>query len=414
MQILKANAILVHDTRRAKKNGLYPIKLRVTFNREQQYYPTKVDLTKDDFSRIMNSDKLVNGVSIQSRRELKECKIKTDAVLVKAIHILDKLHEFSFDSFEAAMFSKVIKNKDVYSIYTRVIEKLNLNGNLGTASNYQCSRNSLMHYKARLDFKDVTVDFLRGYEEWLLNEGKSISTVGIYLRPLRAILNLAIEEGYFTKDKYPFTKRRYQIPASKNTKKALTQEEVGRIYHFKAEIGSWWQRAKDMWLFSYFANGMNVKDIALLKHKNVEGDFIRFIRAKTKNTSRTAMNEISIYISNDLRKIIDAWKTNEATGYLFSVITEGQNLNRQRSLITQFTKMVNTYIGRIARELKIEKPVTTYTARHSFATVLKRSGVSTEIISESLGHNSLKTTSSYLASFEENTKIEISKLLVKF
>jgi integrase len=270
-----------------------------------------------------------------------------------------------------------------------------------------------MQYKSKLSFRDVTVDFLNGYEKWLLSEGKSISTVGIYLRPLRAIMNIAIEEGYYSKEYYPFIKRKYQIPASKNIKKALSLEEVGRIYHYEALAGTWWQRAKDMWLFSYFANGMNIKDIALLRHEDIDGEFIRFIRAKTKNTTRASIKQISIFISEELRSIIERWKTDN-NSYLFEVLKEGQDINRQRSLITQFTKMVNTYIARIASEVKIEKPVTTYSARHSFATILKRNGVSTELISESLGHGSVKTTTSYLDSFEDETKREIGKVLIKF
>ncbi len=76
--------------------------------------------------------------------------------------------------------------------------------------------------------------------------------------------------------------------------------------------------------------------------------------------------------------------------------------------------MVNRYIGKIVKEVAINKHVTTYSARHSFATVLKRKGISTEVISESLGHKSVKTTASYLDSFDDDTKKEIGKLRVDF
>jgi site-specific recombinase XerD len=76
--------------------------------------------------------------------------------------------------------------------------------------------------------------------------------------------------------------------------------------------------------------------------------------------------------------------------------------------------MVNRYIGKIVKEVAINKHVTTYFARHSFATILKRTGISIEVISEFLGHGSLKTTVSYLDSFDDDTKKEIGKLLVDF
>ncbi len=414
MQTLKPTITVILDNRRLKKNGLHPVKLRITFNRQQQYYPTGIDLNQQDLLGIMNPQLADKNISLERKRELKSLKLKIDGILVRANQIIEKLPEFTFHSFEAAMFTNSVKVSDVYSIYKRIIERLTNAGNLGTASNYQCSMKSLMKYKLKLHFKDITVDFLNGYEKWLLGENKSISTVGIYLRPLRAILNIAIEEGYYAKENYPFTKRRYQIPESKNIKKALTQEEVGRIYHYSAGAGTWLQKAKDIWMFSYLASGINIKDIALLKHENIESGFIRFVRSKSKNSTRGAIKQISIFISDELRQIIDRWKTGNTQSYLFPVLEDGQNLYRQRSLITQFTKMVNRYISKIGIEVGIDKHVTTYYARHSFATVLKRKGISTELISESLGHGSIKTTASYLDSFDDDTKTEIGKLLVDF
>ena len=414
MQIKKADAVIMHDKRRSKKNGLYPIKLRVTFGREQKYYPTKIDLLSEDFARLNNPDLKDKSLTTQRKKELKDIKLQMDAIHVRASQIIQNLPEFSFFLFEKSMFSKTVKVKDVYTLYSTVITSMNQNGNLGTASNYKCSRNSLMMFKPKLEFKEVTVDFLKSYEKWLLEKGKSISTVGIYLRPLRAVLNIAIEDGFYSKEYYPFGKRRYQIPASKNTKKALTKEEVGKIYYFDSPLGSWWQKAKDVWLFSYFANGINMKDIAMLKYENIDGEFIRFVRAKTLNSNRTNQKQISIFLTDELIEIINRLKTNNTAGYLFPVLNDGQNPNRQRSLITQFTKMVNTYIGKIAKEVNIEKHVTTYTARHSFATILKRGGLSIEMISESLGHQSLKTTLCYIDSFDNDTKKEIGKLLVQF
>lgn len=414
MQIEKPIIVIMLDQRRAKKTGLYPVKLRITFNRQQQYYRTGIDTTIEDFDMIRNASKIDQHPLMAKRRSLKTIKIKLDTIIVKASEAIAKLSEFSFNSFELLMYSKPLEKKDFYGTYKTVIDKLNLAGNLGTASNYSCSYNSLKKYKSKLNFDDVTIDFLKGYEKWLLVEGKSITTVGIYLRPLRAILNIAIEENLFSREHYPFGKRRYQIPAGRNVKKALTQYEIGKIYNYQTPCDSWLQWAKDMWLFSYFANGINMKDIALLEHSNIDEEFIRLTRAKCRNTSKANIKIISIYITDELKSIIEKWCNDKSQKYLFPVLQDGQNLNRQRSLITQFTKMVNKHIKDIAKTVGVEKPVTTYTARHSFATVLKRHGVSTEAISECLGHHSTKTTISYLDSFDDGSKREISKLLNHF
>jgi site-specific recombinase XerD len=87
--------------------------------------------------------------------------------------------------------------------------------------------------------------------------------------------------------------------------------------------------------------------------------------------------------------------------YIFPHIKLGMAAETQQAIIKQLTKTVNKYMKKIAQELKIDKDCTTYFARHSFATVLKRSGAKIELISELLGHSSVLTTSSYLDSFEK-------------
>jgi integrase/recombinase XerD len=89
-------------------------------------------------------------------------------------------------------------------------------------------------------------------------------------------------------------------------------------------------------------------------------------------------------------------------------------LERERTLIKYFTKFVNRWLKKIADKLGIDKDITTYSARHSFATVLKRSGAPIEFISESLGHSEMSTTQGYLDSFEDDVKREYTKALLNF
>ncbi len=413
MQILTPSATIILDSRRKKKTGLFPVKLRVTFAREQKYFRTGIDLNETDFSLVLNPGSISKDILPARKKKLLEHKFKLDGILVKANQVIINLPNFSLEAFEQSMYSKKVKVDNVYALFEKVINAISESGRHGTAGTYTCSLTSLKLFKSKLEFKEVTPKFLHDFETWFMAKGRSISTVGIYLRPLRAIINIAIEEKLMNKDDYPFGKRRYQIPASKNIKKALTLEEIGRIYHYKALPGTWWQKAKDMWLFSYFANGINMKDIALLKKDNIDGDYLHLVRAKTQHTNRAASKQISIFISDDLKIIIKRYQRKDSA-YLFPILEEGQDGLKQHKLIAQFIKMVNEYIGLIAKEVKIDKHVTTYFARHSFATVLKRSGASTEMISESLGHSSMSTTSSYLDSFEDETKKEVMKALKNF
>ncbi len=405
------------DTRRQKESGLYPIKLQISYRRETKRYSTDYSLTKDQFNYLLNPSLYKGVFDTKVKRALSDMQLKLNAFQVHANDIITKLQDFSFEQFEKKLYQKKLATTDVYQYYYTAIQRFKDKERFGTASNYQCSLSSLKTFCPKLSFKDITVDFLEKYEAWFLARGKSITTVGIYLRPLRAILNEAIEDGIITKENnYPFGKRRYQIPASKNIKKALTLEEMSRIFKYEPLQGTWYDKAKDFFIFSYLGNGINMKDIALLKNRDIEGDFIRFTRAKTANTNRSSSTQFSICLVPEMKAVIDKWRTinQHPDNFLFPILDKSMSTERQGEVVKQFTKNVNTYLKRITSSIGINKPVTTYFARHTFATVLRRSGASTEMISESLGHTSTKTTNSYLDSFEDDKRKEVLAALTNF
>ena len=132
-----------------------------------------------------------------------------------------------------------------------------------------------------------------------------------------------------------------------------------------------------------------------------------------KNITQNLFLPCSIYFSTELKQIIKRWQKPDAE-YIFQLITPTQEATTKYKAIQQVIKMVNKYIGLIAESVGIDKHVTTYFARHSFATVMKRSGVSTEYISESLGHSNMKTTANYLDSFEDDRHKELAAVLTSF
>ncbi len=245
--------------------------------------------------------------------------------------------------------------------------------------------------------------------------GKSLTSVGIYLRALRSICNQAIEEGALKKEDYPFGKRRYQIPAGRNVKKALTLADIQKIFAYEPTTESE-GKARDLWLFSYLANGINMKDICRLRYRDIDGDRLTFIRSKTERTSRKNLKPVVVLLSDEAKEIIVRWgiKPKQTDAFVFGLLTDGLTSDREYRTIKQVTKQVNIYIKRIAKAVGIEANVTTYSARHSFSTVLKRSGAPVEFISESLGHSDIRTTENYLDSFEDDTKRKYANALTAF
>lgn len=406
---MKPHTHIILDTRRQLKSGNYPIKLRVTFKRKQRYFATDIKLTEVEFQVVMS--KAPKGAS-------KEILLSLQALEQKANTIINKLSVFDFDTFERLLYSDQLVYGDVYSYYTKQIEKLKQAAQIGTASNYTSSLNSLKAYKPSLTFGEITVAFLNGYEKWLISKNKSISTVGIYLRPLRALINMARGEDMLPEDfKYPFgtkSKGKYQIPAARNIKKALDKNELKKILEFTPLPKTWEEKAYDYWTFIYMANGMNMMDVARLKYSDIDGEYIRFVRKKTEHTASTTL-PISVYIHDRMRNIIQKWgiKTDKKNSYIFPIVNPVDAPEKQRADIQQMTKMINKYMKQISVQLGIDKKITTYTARHTFSTILKRSGVGIQHISEALGHSSVNTTKAYLDSFDDDSKKEMAQKLLE-
>jgi integrase len=298
------------------------------------------------------------------------------------------------------------------------IRKLVREGRISSAVAYHCSYVSLKSFKGNVTLMEMTPAFLQVYEKFALTSGLSKTTIGIYLRPLRAVFNEVIENGLLSRETaYPFGRRKYQIPASRKAKKALDLQDVERIYHYQCtRENSSEQMARDFWLFSYFGNGMNPKDIAFLKWRNVSGEYLTFQRAKTEGAQRSDPKLITIYINDDMKAILDRWGNvdHSPDNYIFPILQKGLSDLRVYDRIQNFVGLINYWMKEILMNLGIDKKATTYVARHTFSTVLKRSGASTESIQEALGHTNIKTTESYLDSFDRETKRELAGRLSAF
>lgn len=389
--MIKADASIYLDENRPKKNGQCSVKIRVSFNRQRKYFSTGIELEPAEFKNVVYGKKRT--------REQKDINVDLNKDLSKANRIIETLTVFTFDAFEEQFLElRNVRNSVSFAI-DKYIKQLKEENRIGTAVSYQCAKNSLEDFKKNLTFAEITPTFLKKYESWMLNSGKSKTTIGIYLRSLRAIYNLQ----NIDKSIYPFgeAKDKYSIPTSRNLKKALTIEEIAQIYQYEATPKSTKEMAKDYWLFLYLSNGMNVKDFCLLKWENINGDMLSYKRAKTERSKKES-KEISVALKPETWDIIRKWGQTSISkdAYIFPHLERGMSAIREREIYQQLTKIINKYMKQISKELGIDKEVTTYFARHSFATVLKRSGAKIEMISELLGHSNVDVTESYLDSFE--------------
>ncbi|MGY0391940.1 tyrosine-type recombinase/integrase [Bizionia sp. KMM 8389] len=405
------------DVRRKKANKNYPVKLRVYGKqvKKEKWYSLDIDLTEDKFETIW-----VNGNSSKLRGINKEVYTKLQAYLTRAEDEARGMTVFDFEKFEKKFFRKSSDRNNVKYHFDLVINKNLKNDKIGTAESYKYTFNSLSEYckskkkiaPEKLTFNDITVDWLKDYEKTMLLKGKSITTIGIYTRTLRVVFNNAIDEGDIINDIYPFGKKKYVIPKSKKVKKALNSTQLKVLFSAEAENPNE-QQAKDFWFFSYSCNGMNFKDIALLKYSDIKEDRFSYYRAKTFDKS-SEKTEITIYLTEFSSSIISKYGSKDKEGFVFNIISENDTSETQYRKIKNFTRLINDHLKRLAKRNSLPNDISTYWARHSFATNSMRKGTSIEFISEALNHSDLSVTKNYLDGFEDDAKKEFANSIMDF
>jgi integrase/recombinase XerD len=412
MQIKKATASIFLETRTPKKDKTYPVKVKITYDRKRQYYGIqKISLSQEEFNRIY---------SPKPKPKEKELRELFEEAVKFAEKIIDEMPIFTFELFERKFFASPEKEdkNNVYFAYDKYIRELEDNDQLGTAETYILSKKSIMEFSGRkmMLFVEITSEFLSKYEKWQEERNKSTNTISIYLRCLRKLFNSAIADNVIDQKFYPFGRNKFIIPASTNIKRALSLKDIEKIFNYKASDGSNEEFARDLWVFSYLCNGMNVADICNLKYKNIQGDKILYIRKKTAKTKKHDNRPIVVMITEDIERIIKKWgNLNKGPEtYLFSILEPNLSAVKVLAKTKQITKTINKYIKRIAKSVGIEDNITTYWARHSFAMTLRNAGASNEFIGDSFGHGDIRTTENYLNSFVDEKKREFAAKLTEF
>ena len=406
------------DTRRIKTNEKYPVKLRVfTPNpRKQMLYPTIFDFTIDEFKDIWET--------LKPAKKYKEIKRKLNELEEKALKIAEKIVPFTIEGFE----KKINRRKDdgisIPYHYEELIDELKKRDQFNTADTYSLSEKSIKKFTeeklkknySKLTLLDITSDWLKDYEDYFTKEqNRSLTTVSMYLRVLRTIFNKAISEGEIEQKSYPFGRRKYQVPATKNVKKALSKAELKQLFVSEC-INEGQQKSKDFWFFSFSCNGMNFKDIALLKYKDIHNDKIEFLRAKTTSTSKGNLKSITVYLNDYSKDFINKYgnENKSPENYVFDILSNDMTAEKKQKRVKDFITNVNRRLKTLCKDNGLPESISTYWARHSYATNAIRKGASMEFIQESLGHGNLKTTQGYFAGFDSESKKEFATSIMNF
>lgn len=396
------------DARRPLADGTVPLVVKLTKDKKRKYLRTGITIKPSHWDFVKNKPK-------------PSC---TNREYIEAI-ITEKLKEYQQQVLEFQTISrdyslttlvekvkKPIKKITVDDYLQTVISNLINEKKIGNAEHYKSLLNSLKQFGSlNILFSDIDTAYLTRYETYLRSRGNAGNTISIKMRTLRATYNKAIKENIVKADYYPFNNYNVSQLKEETVKRAISKADIQRIIDFDITTipkhqHSLLQLSKDLFLFSYLGCGINMIDIAFLKKNNIVDGKVLYKRQKTRKF-------ITFTLQSQARVILDKYIQNEKD-YIFPILDDDIHLTLQQKYrrIKKITYVVNKSLKKIGRSLNLSIPITSYVARHSFASVLKKSGVNVSLISEALGHSDLATTQIYLDSFDNEQIDEAMKNLL--
>lgn len=397
-------AVLNKD--RQKKHGEYSLVIQIIHNRLKRVIYTPYQLRVDEFDPVTQKALYIKG-ALHTRKQIKEIndflgvRRKELETIVKQIGMYNK--NFTTEDI-VAKHRMTQSERYLITFIESCIEKKTVQGKMGTARAYRSTLLSLEKYvnKRTIEFADVDHHFIKGYEEFLSNRKVKQNTISFYMRNFRSIYNLACDSGVEVGAGNAFHK--IKIKTVKTVKRALKQEVLVEITLLDLSAKPNLEKARDLFMFSFYTRGMSFVDIIHLKHSDIVDGVICYHRRKTDQL-------IEVAITPPLQKLMNKYNTDQL--YVLPFINECS----KATLYQQYQAVYGTFyrnLNALQELLNLTTPLTTYVARHSWATIAKELGAPTSIISESLGHTSEKTTQIYLKEFDRSVIDLINEKIVSF
>lgn len=382
-----------------KADGSFPVYLQVTYDRAKKLIALGFSVEKKEFD-----------FTTQKYKKNKEGNLKINAIEQKAFEVATELGEnYSENAFKEKFFGANVKGFTVAEYIENLVKAYREKGKNGTADCYDTAKNVLAGYKGKkVKFTDLTPKFLEQFETHL-KKTNGVTSIGMYMRHIRAAFNSAIDEGIVSRDLYPFSnntgkgygKKGYQIKTKKTKSKfSLPKEDILRIISYPTKPKTRLRDSINYFAFSYLCRGMNFKDMCNLKWDDIKNERIIYIRSKTEDTNAEE-KEISIKITERIASILAQYSGNDP--YIFPILEPNLPEKTAKFRMHGRLKKINKDIRTIAEDLNIPRfnEIVFYVARHTYASILSSSNVNIADISESLGHSSIKTTENYLHSLNE-------------
>lgn len=416
------------DTRRAKKDGTYPIILRLTHKRKTTSIKTGFAVKQEDW----DEDKCEVR---KSYRGIKSVTRLNNEIEKKKAEALDTLLQLEAKEKKAHLSLTDVKGKidpssKISSFYTFAdnhVAELYKANRIGTAESYKGAIKFLRTFNkgkpleknkggnpktskfkselsVDLTFEEIDFSFLTRLENYHLGLGHELNGLAVYMRGIRAIYNQAIKAGVAEKSWYPFSD--YKIKTKPTRKRAVQDLYVAKIIALDLPQDHPAFDARNYFVASYMMYGMNFKDMARLQKSDIVNARIQYQRSKTSKL-------YDILVTESLAGILSHYMQQVPTSkYIFPIIRREGAILQQRDIVGA-RKKYNDNLKTIAEMCGIQQNLTSYVSRHSFATNAMLLNIPVTAISEMLGHSSLKTTQIYLSSLPTNVLDEYNSQILK-
>ncbi|MCG6191090.1 site-specific integrase [Maribellus maritimus] len=387
--------------------GKYPIYLRITKERKSVFFRTPYTCLEKEWNKKQGKfNKNAPDYLKRNRILLKFIDRATDVVT----DLEQKKGFYTLTDIESVM--RIQSNpvyKNIFAFWEEIIADMIQAGKIGNARVNLDTLKSIKNFSQNrsLTFEQITPVFLEKYEVSLRANGGTDGGISVRMRTLRALFNSAIKREIIKQEIYPFTKYKVSKLKGKGIKKALALEDVQKI--IKKDLSTYPKlvNARNYFVFSFYTRGMNFADMIKLRWKDVIDDQIYYTRSKTKTNFR-------IKTLPPVEEILDYYRNRKnGTDYVFPILlknelTPSQIENRKKKTLKQFNKDLKE----IAALCEINKSVSSYVARHSYANCLKQKGIATDIISESMGHQNIAITQAYLKELDNSLVDEAMEVLL--
>ena len=286
----------------------------------------------------------------------------------------------------------------------RQINAMKTMNRLGTARNYSRARNSLRTFLDGHDvsFRRMDESLIMSYNNWLERRGVVKNTISFYMRILRAIYNKAVKDC-IAKQNSPF--KNVYTGIDNTRKRALDENVIKILMMLDLKDSPTLALTRDIFIFSYCMRGMSFVDIAFLRRQNFDGNYISYRRKKTGQ-------RLTVLVEPCIARIIRRYaESSEGCPYIFPIISSDNPEDAYRQYQTALGYH-NRKLKELAKRANVNLPLSSYWARHTWATVARNHNIPVSVIGAAMGHSSEKTTLIYLASLENSVIDKANRLVI--